>query len=111
LGTTPRAVFGPPRDGTGGGGDSRPSAAATSVVVTPPPPPNVPPNPHPGNGNAVAYVSWLDHVTARILLLDDDMGGDNEDCNDKDNDDNRDGNCNAGREGRGVTAEPLPPPR
>ncbi len=44
---------------------------------------------------------WLDCATARILLLDNDMGGDNEDCNKDDNDDTGDGNCNDGRVGRG----------
>ena len=53
------------------------------MVVTPPPPPNVPPNPHPGNGNTAIYDLWLDHVPARIVLLDKDMVGDDKDCNDE----------------------------
>ena len=44
---------------------------------------------------------WLDYATAKILSLDNDMGGNNEDCNDEDNDDTRDGDCNNDGEGRG----------
>ena len=44
---------------------------------------------------------WLNCATARILLLDNNMGGDDEDCNDEDNDDTGDGDCNDDREGRG----------
>ncbi len=101
MGTTPCAVFGPRHNRTGGGGASRPLAAAASAVAAPPPCPNVPPNLHPGNGNAVASDLWLDCGTARILLLDNDMGDDNEDCNDDDNNDTEDGDCNDGEEGRG----------
>ena len=49
----------------------------------------------------VASDLWLDCATARILLLDNNMGGDDEDCNDKDNDDTGDGDCDDGGEGRG----------
>ena len=52
------------------GGASHPPVAAASAVVAPLPCPNVPPNLHPGNGNAVAYDLWLDCATARILSLD-----------------------------------------
>ena len=95
----------------GRGGASCLLAATASAVVAPPFPPNVPPNPHPGNGNTVAYDSLLNHVTARILLLDKDMGSDDKDCNDEDcndkdcndKDDNADGNGNGNtsREGGG----------
>ena len=43
----------------------------------------------------------LDCTTARILLLNDDMGGDNKDCDNKYNVDTGDGNCDDGGEGRG----------
>ena len=85
----------------GGGGSSRPPAAAICAVVAPPPHPNVPPNLHPGNGNAVAYDLWIDCMTARILLLDDYMGSDDEDCNDEDNNDTGDGDFDDGGESRG----------
>ena len=49
----------------------------------------------------VASDLWLDCTTARILSLDNDMGGDDKDCNDEDNDDTGDGDCNDGLEGRG----------
>jgi hypothetical protein len=93
-GTNRRAVFGPRHNWTGRGGASHLLTAA-STVVAPSSPPNVPPNhPNPGIGNVVAYDSWLDHATARILLLDDDMGGNDKDCDDKDcndKDNNNDG--------------------
>ena len=85
----------------GGGAASHPPAVAASAVVAPPPRPNIPPNLHPGNGNAVAYDLWLDCATARILSLNDNMGGDDKDCNDEDKDDTRDGECYNGGEGRG----------
>ena len=85
----------------GGGGASRPPTAATSMVVAPPPCPNIPLNLHPGNGNAVTYDLQLDCTIARILLLNDDMGGNNKDCNNKYNDDTGDGDCDNGGEGRG----------
>ena len=44
---------------------------------------------------------WLDFTAARILSLDDDMGSDDEDCNNKYNNDTRDGDCDDGMEGRG----------
>ncbi len=46
----------------------------------------------------VASDLWLDCTTARILSLDNDMGGDDKDCNDEDNDDTGDGGgCNDSR--------------
>ncbi len=49
----------------------------------------------------VAYNLWLDWATARILPLDNNMGGNDKECNDKDNVDTGHGNCNDGGEGRG----------
>jgi hypothetical protein len=40
-------------------------------------------------------------MTARILSLDNNMGSNDEDCNNEDNDDTGDGDCNDDREGRG----------
>ena len=84
----------------GRGGASCPPAASASAVVAPPPRHNVPPNLHPGNGNTVAYGLWLNCVTARIHSLDNNMGGNGKDFNDKDNNDTRDGDCDDSREGR-----------
>ena len=43
----------------------------------------------------------LDCTTARILSLNEDMGDEDEDCNDKYNDDTGDGDCDDSGEGRG----------
>ena len=50
----------------------------------------------------------LDCVTARILLLNNDMGSNDEDYNNDNNDDSGECDCTDGGEGRGQQRHPPP---